>query len=167
MRIAALFGGADVPVDIAVLFLDGLAVFIKDLDAVGGDEGDLAVVHIRHVARMLDERGNIGGDEIAAVTVAEEQRRILARGDEAVGYIPADDAQRVSALDAVEHAVDRGHEVPAAVIEILKQLRDDLGIGLGAEMHALRNEKFLYLNIVFYNAVMDNGDFSSLAQLRV
>ena len=167
VRIAALFGSADVPVDIAVLFLDGLAVFIKDLDAVGGDEGDLAVVHICHIARMLDERSNVRGDEIAAVTVAEEQRRVLACGDEAVGRILAHDAQRVSALDAVEHAVDRGHKVPAAVIEILEQLRDDLGIGLGAEVHALRDKELLYLNIVFDDAVMHDGDVPALTQVRV
>ena len=167
VRIAALFGSADVPVDIAVLFLDGLAVFIKDLDAVGGDEGDLAVVHICHIARMLDERSNVRGDEIAAVTVAEEQRRILACGDEAVGRVLAHDTQGVCALDAVEHAVDRGHKVPAAVIEILEQLRDDLGIGLGAEVHTLRDKKFLYLNIVLDDAVMHDGDVPALTQVRV
>ena len=165
--VAALFRVADVPVDGVVLLFDLRAEGVVDDDPVGADDGDLAVLHIGHVARVLDDRRHVRGDEMAALAVAEQQRRVLARGDEALRQVGAEDAEGVGALDAVEHAVYRVEDAAAALVVIAQQLRDDLGVRLRAEAHARGDEKALELDVVFDDAVVHDGDALVLAQVRV
>ena len=63
-------------------------------------------------------------------------------------------------VDGVLHAVDLVE--PEAVLE---QLRDNLRIGLGRELHALLLEKFPDLQIVFNDAVVYQRDFAVLGHM--
>ena len=167
MGIAALFGGGDIPVDKMVLLLNRLLHAVIDLHAVFRHNCDLAVLHVGNVTGVLDYRRNIGGNEIAALTVAYEQRCILACCDEAIRAVGADDAQRICTLDAVQH-LEHGVEYIAAPSVIVRyQLSDDLGVGLGAEFIALGDQKIAQLYIVFYNAVVYDGYLAVAAELRV
>ena len=78
-----------------------------DRDAVARQHGDLAVFHIGHVARVFDDGRHVRGEEIAVLAVAEQQRRVLARGDDAVGAVGAEHAEGIRALDAAQHAAHR------------------------------------------------------------
>ena len=165
--IAALFRGGNLPVDGKVLLFDLLLECVVDLDALARQHGDLAVLHVGDVARVLDDSRHVGGEEIAALAVAEQQRRVLARGDDAVGAVGAEHAERVSALDAAQHAAHGLQKVVALVVVEFKQLRHDLGIGLGLEGDALPDQEFLDLNIVFDDAVVNDGELSVLAHVGV
>ncbi len=101
--VASLFRGGNLPVDGEVLLFDSLPERVVDLDAVARQHGDLAVLHIRDIARVLDDGRHVGGEEVAALAVAEQQRRVLARGDDAVGAVGAEHTERVCALDAAQH----------------------------------------------------------------
>ena len=167
VRIAALLRRADLPLDVVMLLFNGLLHGVVELDAAAGEHGDLAVVHIHHVARVPDDGGRIAREEAAALAEAEQQRRVLARGDDAVGTIGAEHTERVGALDAAQHAAHGLEEVAALVVVELEQLRHDLGIRFGSEGHALRDQKFLELDIVFDDAVVDDGKLAVLADVGV
>ncbi len=165
--VAALFRGGDLPIDGEVLLFDLLLQRVVDLDAVARQHGDLAVFHVRDVARVLDDGRHVGGEEVAALAVAEQQRRVLARGDDAVGAVGAEHPERIRALDAAQHAAHSLQKVVALVVIEFQQLRHDLGIGLGLELDALTDQEFLDLDIVFDDAVVDNGKLSVFAHVGV
>ena len=116
---------------------------------------------------MLDDGRHVGGEEIAALAVAEQQRRVLARGDDAVRTVGTEHAERVSALDAAQYAAHGLQKVVALVVVEFEQLRHDLGIGLGLEGDALPDQEFLDLNIVFDDAVVNDRELSVLAHVGV
>ena len=105
MLIAALFRGGDLPVDVMVLLFDGQLHRVIDLHAVAAQNGDLAVFHVHNVARVLDKRRHVGGDEVLALAEADEQRRVLARSIDMIGIVRAEDAKRICALDPVQDHV--------------------------------------------------------------
>lgn len=167
VRIAALFRCGDLPVDVMVLLDDDLLHRVAHGDAVRRQNGDLAVLHIRHIARVFDKRGHVGGDEAASVAVADQKRRVLARGVDAVRLVGAENAERIRALDAVQHHVQRIQNGAGLLIEMVEKLRDDLTVGLGGEMHALFLQILAQLHVVFDDAVVDERDLAVLADMRV
>ena len=165
--IAALFCRRDLPVDVVVFLFDGLLHRVVDLNAVAREDGDLAVFHVDHVARVLHERCHVGGKEILALAEAEQQRRVLARGIEPVRLVGADDAEGVCALDAVQHHVDRirdGVRLRQAEA-VFEQLRHDLAVGLRDEFHALFLKEGANFEIVFNDPVVNQRNLAVLAQM--
>ena len=67
------------------LHLDGLAVEVGDDDRVGGERDDLVLAELERVARVVDERGDVGGEEVLALTEADDQRRVATGADDEVG----------------------------------------------------------------------------------
>ena len=167
MGVAALFRGAHVPVDEAVLLLHRAAQGVVDPDAVGAHHRHFPVLHVGDLPGVLDDGGDVRCDEAAALAVAQQQRRVLAHGDEGVGQVGAEDAQGIGALDAVQHAVDRLHDVAGLPIVVGQQLRHHLRICLGAEGDALADQIFLDLHIVFDDAVVHHRDAAVLAEVGV
>ena len=109
--------------------------------------------------------GDVGGDKIAVLAVAQQQRRVLSGGNKAVRHVGAENAQSICALDAVKNLIYGAEEISAEKIVILQKLRDDLGIGIGAEMHAARNQEVFDFNVIFDNAVVNEGNFALLAHV--
>ena len=150
-----------------MLLFDLLLQRVVDLDAVARQHGDLAVFHVGHVARVLDDGRHVGGEEVATLAVAEQQRRVLARGDDAVGAVGAEHTEGVRALDAAQHAAHGLQKVVTLVVIEFEQLRHDLGIGLGLEGDALPDQKFLDLDVVLDDAVVDDGELAVFAHVGV
>ena len=169
MRVSALFCRGNFPVNVVVLLFDRQLHRVIDLNGVARQNGDLAVFHVRNVSCVLDERRHVGGDEVAAVAVAKQQRRVLSRRIQPLRIVCADDAEGVRALDAVQHHVDRVlHAVylvePQAIFQ---QLRDDLAVRFRCELYTLLLEKFPDLQIVFNDAVVYQRDFAVLGHMGV
>ena len=165
VRITALFGRGNIPVDRVVLFFDGLLHCIIKLHLIGGDDGYLAVLHIRNVARVLYYRGDVACYVVAALAVADKQRRILARGDEMLRLVNAQYAQRIRALDAAQHAEHRFKRIAALGIVERNELANHLGVGVGDELIAVGYKKIAQLDIVFDYAVVNNGDLAVAAEM--
>ena len=163
--IAALLGGIDLPVHLADLLLDGLHQVVIALDAVPGEDGHLAVLHIAHLPGVADDGGDIAGQEVAAVAIAQDQGAVLAHGDELVGEVGAQDAQGIGPLDAAQ---DPAHGLQnVALVEILDELGHHLGVRLRGEGDAVGDEELLQLHVIFDDAVVDHGDLAVLADLGV
>ena len=96
--VAALLGGLGVPLDRLDRAVDlGSPAGVEQLDAVGRDDDDLVVLDELDLARVLEEGGDAGGDELLAVAAADDQRALLAGADQQVGLVGGDDDERVVA----------------------------------------------------------------------
>ncbi len=116
---------------------------------------------------MFYDGSHVTCNEIAALAVTDEQRRILACSDEMLRLVDAQYAQRIRALYTAQHAEHSLERVAAFGIIKRDELSHDLGIGLGSEVIALRDEKIAKLDIVFDYAVVNYGDLTVTAQMRV
>ena len=72
--VAALLRGRQVPVDREGLALRGATVEVGDLIAVAGDHHELVLAELDGLAGVLDERGDVGGDEDLASPDTHHQR---------------------------------------------------------------------------------------------
>ena len=142
-----------------MLLFDGAAALVIDADAAACDDGQLAVVHVHDISCVAQQRRHVGGDEVLSVAVAQQQRRVLAGGNEPVRRVGADDAQRVSALHGGEHAVHCLEHVAAGGVIVVQQLGHHLRVRLGAEGVALGGELGAEQGVVLDDAVMHDGNF--------
>src|SRR5680860_1520573 len=82
--VTALLGGRQVPVDVVGLGFRGTPMEVGDLDAGGGDRDDLVLPELEGIASVLDECGDVGGEEVLAIAEADDQRRVSTGGNDHV-----------------------------------------------------------------------------------
>ena len=144
--------------------LDGVAVEVGELDAGQGEDGHVAVGEEVDVARVVQNAGNVGGDEGLALADADDDGRAEARDDDLVRLGGREHAQRKGSGEALDGAADGNFErnrLPGGfgvLLHLFDEVGDDLGVGLGDELVALRSEFALQLEIIFDNAVVDDDD---------
>ena len=165
--VAALLRRGHVPVHQTVGLLHRQQLVVKHVHAVGGEDGDLSVVHVHHIPGVLDDGRHVGGDEVAVLAVADDEGAVLPGGDESVGIVRADDAEGVGPLDPPQAAAHGLQHVVAFVVVELQQLGHHLRVRVGGEVDALAHEVLLDFQIVFDDAVVDEGDPPVLADVGV
>src|SRR5207247_9159393 len=83
--VAGLFGGLAVPGDGGRAAAKGRPVERAQGDAVGGQDGELALVEDEDLAGLAEQGGDVGGDEHLAAPVADDEGgAAAAEGDEGV-----------------------------------------------------------------------------------
>ena len=82
--VAALFGHDGVPQDVRDLAVHGAAVEIAQPHAGWREDGHIAIGQEEHVARVAEDGGDVGGDEVLVIADADDHRRAVARGDDLV-----------------------------------------------------------------------------------
>ncbi len=113
---------------------DGLAVEGRQLDRVGRDDRHLVVLEHDHVARVGQDRGNVGGDEhLALAQTDDDAARALLGGDQSVGRRGRDDADRVRAPDLLQRGLHGPVEPTGDLQVVLDQVGEHLGVGLRLE----------------------------------
>ena len=158
---AALLGALVVPVDLDDLLLDHLAVGAHERGARGRDGDDVAVVEVLDPARLAHERGHRRGEEHLALADPDHERRLLAHADEQVGMVVVDHDEREVALELAVGLAHRLGEV--AVVVALDQVHHRLGVGLGAEGVALRDQLRLELAVVLDDPVEHDRELRVVA----
>src|SRR5438045_2644631 len=78
-----------------------------------------------HVARMAENRGHVGSDEVLSIAKTDDHRRPQARGDDFVRIALRDYGQGEDALQLFNSGADRILQVALKVL--FHQMRDDLG----------------------------------------
>src|SRR5947208_28965 len=95
-----------------------------------------------------------------AVASASSRRPRMAAagagGGDQARVVPRHDGDPVGALDQRQRLADGRDQV--AVVVMGDQVGEDLGVGLGAELHARRAELLLEGGEVLDDAVVDDGD---------
>ena len=104
--VAGLFGLDGVPGDALDAEGDGVGVEVGEGDAGGGEDGEFAVGEEVDVAGVVQDAGNVGGEEEFAVAEAEDDRRAKTRGDQLVGLVGREDADGEGAGEALDGAAD-------------------------------------------------------------
>ena len=167
MGVAALLRRVDLPVDMVVFLLHRTHLPVIDTDAAGTEDSQLAVVHVGDVAGIADQRRHVGGDVVAVLAEAQQQRGVLPGGVHPVGVVGAHDAQSVGSVHRVEHAHDRLEEVAALFVVVVQQLGHHLRVGIGPEGIALLNQLIFQLHVVLNDAVVHHGDPPAAADVGV
>ena len=165
--VAALLGHVEVPVHVRDLGLDGVSLGVGVLDALGRELCELTVLEHHDVARGLDEGDDVGGDVGALLAAADDDGRVFAGDGDHAGLVGADDGQAVGSHDAAAGVADSRHEVAALGVGLLDEVREDLGVGIGAKRVAGGSELLAKLGEVLDDAVVDDGDAPVAAHVRV
>ena len=145
---------------------DFLAAGVVEGVSGAAQVGDVAFLEIDHVACHRRQRQHVGADEVLLDADADHQRAALARRDQAVRFVAADDPQCIRSLKLI----DRGHRRLAQVFAFLQmmmhQVRDHLGVGLGGEFVTQFLQFFPQFFVIFDDAVVHHGD-DAVADVRV
>ena len=72
----------------------------------GGDQDDLVLAQLDRLAGVLDERGDVAGEEVLAVAAADDERRVAPGADDRAGRVGVDGEQGERAL---QPAADAAH----------------------------------------------------------
>ena len=79
------------------------------------EHGHLVVVEINDLRGVLDDRAGIGRDDVFVLAHADDQRRALARDDQRVRLVLADDRDAVRAFASCSAACTAVSSPPAAL----------------------------------------------------
>ena len=104
--VAGLFGLDGVPGDALDFEREGGAVEVGEGDACGGEDGDFAVLEEVDVAGVVEDAGDVGGEEVFAFADADDGGRAHAGGDELVGLVGGEDADGEGSGEALDGAAD-------------------------------------------------------------
>ena len=166
--IAALLGLDRIPLDAQRVTLHACAVAAEDRRALRVEQGDLAVLERHDHAAVREDRGDVGGDEVLALSEPKDARASTLLGrDDAPRLALVDDGDRARTLeprDGSAHRVEQRHATPALGVD---QAGDDLGVGVGAELEALRPEFGSQRAVVLDDAVVDQRDRADPVRVRV
>ena len=115
--------------------------------------------------RVGQDRGHVGGEEVLAVADADDERHVHARADQPLGLARVHHGQRVRALSRLQRRADRVGDVPG--VRLLDEVRERLGVGLGAERVAAPPQPVAQLLEVLDDAVVDDRDLARAVDVRV
>src|SRR5207245_3800534 len=97
MLVAALFRHDGVPSYMVSEAFDGVAVVVHHADAFCRKNGDVSVGKKKHFAGVLEQRGDVTGDEIFSLAKPNDRWRTQAGGNDFLRIIRGEKNQRVDA----------------------------------------------------------------------
>ena len=168
VRKTAALGVLGVPVDVHGLELDGLARRAEVIDARGLEQCELTVLEKDDVTREIHDGNDVAGHErgrFIALGEADDDGAILARDRNLARMIDMHDGQAVGALQNLRRACESVDQI--AVIVLLDEMGDDLGIRLALEDVALGFEEIAQLHEVLDYAVMHDGNLARAIRVRM
>ena len=164
---AALLGRLHVPGDPAHLGLDELAAHGRDPDRSGSQLGQLVVVEHDDVPGVLQDRGDVGGEEAHAVENPDDERRDAPGGDDELGLRQRDHPEGERPADLAHDVADGGGQVEALGEGLLDQVGEHLGVGLGAEHVPPLHQALGQLDVVLDDPVVHERHRAGAVEVRV
>ena len=131
------------------------------------DRDDLVLPDRERVAGVLDERRDVGAEEVLALAEPDHERRVAARADDEPGLVLVHREERERALEARDDGAEGRDEIAGAVVLAAEQDGGDLGVGLAAEGEAVGEQLVLELAEVLDDAVVDDGELVVVGEVRV
>ena len=130
--------------------------------------GYVAVVKIYHLVGILDDGTCVGAKEELAVAYSHHQRTLLARRYDLVGGRLVQYGDGIGTYHLMECHLDGSQQVEVLlVLDIFHQLYEHLRIGVRTECHAFVDKILLYVGIILYYAVMDDGKILGFGIVRM
>ena len=164
--VAGLLGHDRIPRHPRALLRDRAAGVVGELDPGRRDDRHLLVAQEHDVARVAEDRRDVGRDEELAVAEADDDRRAVADGDDLVRIVGRDEHEREQPAH-VQQRPPRRVLQPVVLHLALDEMRDDLRVGLGDERVPFLLELLLQIQIVLDDAVVDDDDAAGAVAMRV
>jgi hypothetical protein len=123
--------------------VDGVAVEVGEFDAGQGEDGHVAVGQEVDVAGVVENAGNVGGDEGFAFAYADHDGRPESGSDDLVRLGGGENAQRERSSESLDGAAngDFQRDCVASGFRVLLHLFDEVGddfsVGFGDELVVL------------------------------
>src|SRR5437867_8496308 len=95
-----------IPGDALDLLADGPALLIRGHDAALGDYRDLPIVQEEDIARVVQDGGDVGGDEVLVLAQAHDEGRTIARRDDLHRVARRHGAESVAPRETRQRAPD-------------------------------------------------------------
>jgi hypothetical protein len=170
--VLAALGLLRVKFQVADLHLGGVRAQVLHIEPLAGDRRHVVVVEIDHLLGVGDDGVGVAGQEILVLAQADDQRRTAPGADDHAGRIDTHQRQAVGADDFAQGLADglgqaRGILGGGGLIMASDQMRQDFGVGRGTEGVALGQELLLEAVAIFNDAVMYDGDFAGLIEVRM
>ncbi len=127
-------------------------------DAPRPEVDDVALLEEDDLVGVGEDGGHVGGEEALPVGEPDDERHVLAGADEPVALGAMHDDDGVGALDLLQRVADRLGEV--ALVGLLDQVGDRLGVGLGRQGVAAGLEAVAQLAEVLDDPVVDDRDLA-------
>ena len=153
---STLLGGLGRPVDRGLGALPGIAVHVGDHDTGRVDVGDVALLEEHDPVGVSQDGRDVAGDEALLAVQADDERDVLARPDEPAQLALVHDDEGVGALELAQGGADGIAEV--ALVGLLDEVGDRLGVGLGRQRVAARLQPIPQLREVLDDPVVDHRD---------
>ncbi len=132
--VAALLRGLKIPVDVDGFGFKLFSVEIEEAHRPGFHLGDLTILQRDHVARVSQQRRDVGSDETGCRSCPNDDRRFLARRDDDVRLESRDAHEREGTFEDVDRFANRVQQRTLfARDDGLDQVSGHLGIGIGTE----------------------------------
>ncbi len=152
--------------------LDRLAVGVEDRVALGGDLDHIAFFQVADVLGDLQQGRGVGSQEILAGSLlahSEQQRRSAPRADHGVGFGRTERGDGIGSFKLRHGQVNCLAQALAGRDVMVDQVRDHLGVGIGGEAIALRNQAGADLLMVLDDAVVHHRNLMPAAsrEMRV
>src|SRR6266481_2973183 len=138
MPIAALLRGDGIPRDGARLAHDRIAGERRERHALARHLRHLAVLEKDDATGVVENRRNVGGDEVLVLAETDDDRGRALRGDEAIGTVLVHDDDRERAFELLHDGARRVQQILATLHVLVDEVRDHLGIGFRRERTAAR-----------------------------
>ena len=164
--VSRLLGADGIPHHARALLRHRAPGVVGELHARRGDDRHLLVAHEDDVARVRENRGDVGRDEELVLAESDDDRRAVANGDDLVGVVGGDEHQREQAAHVEQRAPDGVLEAVTLRLA-LDQVRDDLGVGLGDERVPLFLKLPLQIQVVLDDPVVDDDDAAGAVAMRM
>ena len=116
---------------------------------------------------MLENRGDIGGDEILAVTEAEDERGRGFGGNESAGLGLGQHDNRKRTAQLTHYCAHGVGQTRAGFELLLDQVRNEFGIGFGTELVVALEQGGAQVEVILDDAVVDDGDGAGLMRMGV
>ena len=136
--VAALLGPFVVPVDRLDLLVLDFAAGVEESRSRRCDRDHFTFVDQLDATRLPQECRDRRGEEHLAVADADDERALPARADQELVVIVVDDDECEVSFDVGVRGADGLDQI--AVVVALDQVHDDLGVCLGAERVAVRDQ---------------------------
>ena len=163
--VAALLGGLGRPVDGGDRALPQGALDVGDRDAPRAQVGDVAILEEDDLVGVGEDRRHVRGEEALAVGQADHQRHVLAGPDQSVALAAVHDDDGVGTLELSQRVAERVGQV--ALVGLLDEMGDRLGVGLRGEGVPARLEPVAELPEVLDDPVVDHRDLAGAVLVRV
>ena len=119
MLVAAFFCGIDIPFNRVARLFDRLSIAIIKPDIILCQTCNLLILDKVHITCIFEDRGHIGGNQIAVLGFANDERRILAQCIDMIRLLCKNDAERIRTLHAVHNLGDRIDDVTVCLFIIV------------------------------------------------